>query len=279
VPRSVLIEFRRSTAAAWTAADPVLAAGEPGYETDTGKVKIGDGATAWSGIAYLGGGTSPLTTKGDLYGRSTVDARVPVGTDGDVLTADSAQTLGVKWASPGSVTPGTGLKLLFSSTLGSAAASIDTGASAIAAGHGDLLITLLGRTNRVADSDNIVLTFNGDTAANYSSVWTRVLNGTGNSGVQNLGTAGAQCGQLASASLTAGVPGWLSIRVPLYDLTTFWKVFDAAGGYVDTAAHSDAIFSSSLWKSTAAINQVKVAPLTGGTTLNAGTTLTIYGTQ
>lgn len=47
-----------------------------------------------------GGTTSPLTTKGDLYGFSTVNARIPVGTNGQVLTADSTQTLGVKWATP-----------------------------------------------------------------------------------------------------------------------------------------------------------------------------------
>jgi len=44
------------------------------------------------------GGSSPLTTKGDLYGYSTLAARVPIGTDGQVLTADSAQALGLKWA-------------------------------------------------------------------------------------------------------------------------------------------------------------------------------------
>lgn len=44
------------------------------------------------------GNISPLTTKGDLLTFSTVNARLPVGTDGFVLTADSAQTLGIKWA-------------------------------------------------------------------------------------------------------------------------------------------------------------------------------------
>jgi hypothetical protein len=47
-------------------------------------------------------GTSPLTTKGDIHTFSTVDARLPLGTDGHVLTADSAQSLGIKWAAGGS---------------------------------------------------------------------------------------------------------------------------------------------------------------------------------
>lgn len=41
---------------------------------------------------------SPLTTKGDIYGYSTTNARIPVGSDGQILTADSTQSLGVKWA-------------------------------------------------------------------------------------------------------------------------------------------------------------------------------------
>lgn len=44
------------------------------------------------------GNMSPLTTKGDLYGHSTLDARIPVGSDGQILVADSTQTPGVKWA-------------------------------------------------------------------------------------------------------------------------------------------------------------------------------------
>jgi hypothetical protein len=44
------------------------------------------------------GGASPLTTKGDLYGFSTVDARLAVGTNGQVLSADSTAT-GLRWVS------------------------------------------------------------------------------------------------------------------------------------------------------------------------------------
>lgn len=46
--------MRRDTAADWTAANPVLAAGEEGYETDTQRRKVGDGTTAWTGLPYAG---------------------------------------------------------------------------------------------------------------------------------------------------------------------------------------------------------------------------------
>jgi len=50
------IKLRRDTAANWTASDPILALGEPGLETDTRKIKYGDGSTAWSGLPYASGG-------------------------------------------------------------------------------------------------------------------------------------------------------------------------------------------------------------------------------
>lgn len=53
------------------------------------------------------GSVSPLTTKGDLFGFSTVDARLPVGTNDQVLTADSTQSLGIKWADASTFTGGT----------------------------------------------------------------------------------------------------------------------------------------------------------------------------
>lgn len=45
--------LRRGTTSAWEAANPILAYGEPGYEKDTGKLKIGDGIHAWNELPYL----------------------------------------------------------------------------------------------------------------------------------------------------------------------------------------------------------------------------------
>lgn len=47
------IQMRRGTAAQWTSVNPTLASGEHGFETDTGKEKIGTGSTAWVALPYL----------------------------------------------------------------------------------------------------------------------------------------------------------------------------------------------------------------------------------
>lgn len=58
--------------------------------------------TAW--VIIGSAATFPITTKGDLLGYNTVAARIPVGTNGQALVADSTQALGVKWGTPASAT-------------------------------------------------------------------------------------------------------------------------------------------------------------------------------
>ena len=66
------IKLRRDTAANWTAANPVLAAGEVGYEIDTKQAKVGDGSATWSALEYAPWNRNPtlqsiqlLTTGGN----------------------------------------------------------------------------------------------------------------------------------------------------------------------------------------------------------------------
>lgn len=65
---AVQIKWRRDTAANWTSSNPVLAQGEPGFETDTGNYKIGDGTTAWTSLGYGSYSTNPLAA---LFGDQT----------------------------------------------------------------------------------------------------------------------------------------------------------------------------------------------------------------
>lgn len=57
------IQHRRGTAAEWTSANPILASGEWGFETDTKRLKIGDATTRWSSLAYFGGSPSDAAPK------------------------------------------------------------------------------------------------------------------------------------------------------------------------------------------------------------------------
>ena len=52
-----LIQLKRGLSTSWATKNLVLQAGEPGYETDTGKMKIGDGTTAWNNLDYSSGDT------------------------------------------------------------------------------------------------------------------------------------------------------------------------------------------------------------------------------
>jgi hypothetical protein len=76
------MQQRRGTAEQWLLADPVLAAGEIGFETDTGSFKLGDGVNSWLDLDYFEtavalqgslGDYVPLTQKGSPLGVAELD--------------------------------------------------------------------------------------------------------------------------------------------------------------------------------------------------------------
>jgi hypothetical protein len=74
---AVKIQNRRDTAANWTTTNPTLSSGEIGVETDTLKVKVGNGTTAWTSLSYMNSAATavdqlksisiPSPTTSDIY--------------------------------------------------------------------------------------------------------------------------------------------------------------------------------------------------------------------
>ena len=88
------LQQRRDTAANWTTNNPTLAAGELGYETDTKKIKVGDGSTAWTSLAYAATGTVTSITAGTGLTGGTISSSGTIAVDTSVVTTlTGSQTL------------------------------------------------------------------------------------------------------------------------------------------------------------------------------------------
>lgn len=61
------IQLKRGRAASWITLNPILAPGEPGFEIDTGKIKIGNGVDEWTGLQYLGDNKSLVINANTHY--------------------------------------------------------------------------------------------------------------------------------------------------------------------------------------------------------------------
>lgn len=90
---AVKIQFRRDTAAAWTAANPILSQGEAGYEFDTGRFKVGNGLSPWNSLPYSSGVTGPTGPLGPTGAQSTVTGPTgPTGATGPTGPAVTGPT-------------------------------------------------------------------------------------------------------------------------------------------------------------------------------------------
>lgn len=90
MPRITDIRLRKGSAAQWASQNPVLNAGEPGFESDTAKLKIGDGVTTWNSLSYFVGQVAAYLAQAALDARYAaidhthpdISANVGSGTEG-----------------------------------------------------------------------------------------------------------------------------------------------------------------------------------------------------
>ena len=88
---TVRIQIRRGVASDWSSVNPILAAGEMGYETDTNKFKFGNGTGTWSTLSYATSDSAGVTE----IAQDAIDAALVVGTGLTKTYNDGANTVTV----------------------------------------------------------------------------------------------------------------------------------------------------------------------------------------
>lgn len=220
--------------------------------------------------------TDPTTTKGDVIVRSsTVPTRLAVGSDGQVLTADSAQTLGVKWATPtaaaayATIQEG-GVSLTQRSILNfigaSATAADNAGSTRTDVTFAASLNALAAYNTNGLITQTAANTYTGRTITGTTSRLT-VSNGDGVSGNPTLDISASYVGQSSITTLgtiTTGV--WTGTNVALANGGTNASLVASNGGIFYSTATAAAILAG-----TATANQIL---LSGSTAAPVWSTVT-----
>jgi hypothetical protein len=83
MPRETLIQVRRGLSSDWILQNPTLAEGEFGFETDTSKLKIGNGVSDWVSLNYIGSDNFIRVKNNNLYALNKGQAVYLSGYDSD----------------------------------------------------------------------------------------------------------------------------------------------------------------------------------------------------
>lgn len=148
--------------------------------------------------------------------------------------------------------------------------------SSIPSNYRHLYLVLMGRGDVAAINVGVVVTFNGDSGANYYSEDVEAVNATVTA-AGGAGTNGFSNLALPAASATVGRAGVATLLIPNHAQTTFHKVCFMGNYYgtSTTAATQRARFAGATWANTAAITSITLTAASSN--FIAGTYATLYG--
>lgn len=225
--------------------------------------------SASSAVFFADAGfTSPLTTKGDLYTYSTTDARLPVGTNGQVLTAQSAQSTGLQWAT---LSATKNFSLLGTGTTTSGSTVTVSGISGI----DDIFITFNAISTTVG-GEEIRLRINADSGSNYNRNYVRMNPSTS----FNLGLF-SSFSETSQSSYFLGQPqdtasstfsGSLMIRG--CNTSGIKTIFSNSMGSSAGGSTNMGVFGGGIWNNSATVTSVSV--LCSANAFDAGS-FSVYG--
>ena len=94
------IQIRRDTAANWASVNPVLAQGEMGLETDTERMKLGDGTTVYTALNYFVTSQTNVGITGGTIDGTVIGGSTPASVAATTLTTTTSATLTGDGVSP-----------------------------------------------------------------------------------------------------------------------------------------------------------------------------------